>query len=251
MGGRKLGIRHYFQGSSFPASYAASAWSGEAGVRKMLVDIEPNPDGSQASQVSRLLASCNAAGLNMAITIAHGAPKKLPNPDAYWKMLRAYGPLVLTNGYELILDYTAWQIVKNQAFTRGWDPPADILAMITALAPEFYEIDYRDGVNLDLAAEWADAHGKPLGLSEYGANAGPPGLGGADPQATDVQAQAYFSYVITFLSARITAGKPPWGVLAWNDPHSASGPTPGFTLDRQPASWVKAQQAVCDLVTAS
>lgn len=245
--GRPLDIRHSFAQGNTYGSYAASPWSGEAGVRKILVDFELAHDGSQAAALGTLLASCQSAGLAMDITLYHNPAKKgFASPADYATSVGYYVPTIRRYGYRHIFDVTSYQAVKDNAIPVWY--PGD--SLVDAIGLEFYAPDYVSyGERLDAAAAFADSHNKPFGLTEYGAEYDV--AGGSDTPTTEADGNSFLSYVYSFFAARYANKAIPahYDLLSWNAAVSGSGSTPGYVAANQPASWLAWYQRIYDLVT--
>jgi hypothetical protein len=165
--GEPVPARRIALGSQVPATLAASPAAGDAGVRRVLFDVRPDAT-TTPDQLRSFLASCQAGGLECSVSIWAGADTAFANPSDWLAMLPAYASAIRVNGYQHVLA------VSNRAMTSGWLGrwyPGDDL--VDVIAPTFWcdgPVPGSGAPTLGGAAAFADAHGKPFGLSGTGAD---------------------------------------------------------------------------------
>src|SRR5579859_182990 len=156
-----------------------------------------------------------------------GAAGPTQGPVDYNNMLRTYGPTVNAAGLPLVMNvnYTG-QITNATSYAnaglalRGYTG-SGTGATYAGICMDFYTnswgagllLDTTDG-NGDSISGIANANGLPFGLNEFG----------CDP-ATFTQAQCitYLQYVLSFMAARLTAGKTNLDVIYYNGQCDATG----------------------------
>ena len=243
-GGRKLGIFHFFSQAGIPGSVGASAFSGAvAANRRIYVDYELAHDGSQSAAFDTWLGQCQAAGLDMHITMYHNPAKKgFATPSAFWTSLSKYVPIIQKHGFKFIYDMAGFNAIKTGNLSP-WYPGNAVKT--DAIALEFYAPDYvSSGIRLDSAAAFADSVNLPFGLCEFGAQFA--GAGGTDTNVSEADGITFFNYLKTFFAGRIAAGKLQYDMQAWNTINSGSGQTPGYQIQNQPSTWVAIYRQICD-----
>jgi hypothetical protein len=193
--GRPVPARRIALGNQIPATLAASAAAGDAGVRRVLFDVRPDATTTPA-QLQAFLASCQAGGLEASVSIWAGADTAFASPADWTALLPGYVRAVRLNGYQHVLA------LSNAAMSSGWLAtwyPGD--ALVDVISPAFWCDGPAPGSGaptLAAAAAFADAHGKPFGL--YGT--------GADHVAhSAARCEAFIAYVQRFFTARKAAGK--------------------------------------------
>jgi len=121
-------------------------------------------------------------------------------------------------------------IVKNNVLAT-WYPGDDL---VDTIAPTFYCQGPRPGVKgsdtLAVVSAFADAHAKPLGLSEFAVD---------HAQFSQTQGNDFLGYVKTFFTNRAAAGKPAGDLIYFN---VNSGGT--YALATAPASYVTLYQQI-------
>jgi hypothetical protein len=193
--GEPIPARRIPLGNVIPASLSACDAAGDAGVRRVLFDVRPDATTTPA-QLQAFLASCQAGGLEASVSIWAGADTAFANPADWLAMLPGYARAISINGYRHVLA------VSNKAVSSGWLGtwyPGD--ALVDVIAPTFWCDGPAPGSGaptLAAAAAFADAHGKPLGLSDFGAD---------HVAHSAARCEAYISYVQRFFTARKAAGK--------------------------------------------
>jgi hypothetical protein len=165
--GSAVPARRIALGNQIPASLGASLAAGDAGVRRVLFDFQPDATTTPA-QLTAFLASCAAGGLEASVSIWAGADTAFANPQDWLNLVGAYAPSIRLNGYQHVLT------ISNAAVSSGWLAswyPGDEL--VDVIAPTFWCEGPAPGTgapNLAAAAAFADLHGKPLGLGGFGAD---------------------------------------------------------------------------------
>jgi hypothetical protein len=193
--GEPIPARRIALGNQVPASLAASGAAGDAGVRRVLFDFRPDAT-TTPGQLSAFLASCQAGGLEASVSIWAGADTAIASPADWLAMLPSYVRAVRINGYQHVLA------LSNKAMSSGWLGtwyPGD--SLVDVIAPVFWCDGPAPGSGaptLAAAAAFADAHGKPLGLSGFG----------ADHVAHSAKnCEDFIAYVQRFFTARRATGK--------------------------------------------
>jgi hypothetical protein len=193
--GQPIPARRIALGNQIPATLAASDAAGDAGTRRVLFDVRPDAT-TTPDQLAAFLASCQAGGLEASVSIWAGADTAFANPSDWLALLPAYASATRVNGYQHVLA------VSNKAMTSGWLStwyPGD--GLVDVIAPAFWCSGPAPGSGaptLAGAAAFADAHGKPFGLSGFGADHGAHGA---------KQCEAFIAYVQRFFAARKAAAK--------------------------------------------
>jgi hypothetical protein len=193
--GRPLTVRRVYFASSWPASYSASIINGEAGVRRISADFKPT-SATTPSKLNTFLKSCNTAGVDMVISLFHEMTDDFPNSGDYINLITPYIPVLRSNGYPHIFNPT------NFTMNRGTANPyyaGD--SLVDQVCVDYYcqgSAPGSGGDTLDVAANFADTHGKPLGLCELGVD---------HTKFTETQGDAFLNYNLNFFKARRTAGK--------------------------------------------
>jgi hypothetical protein len=199
--GLPLPARRIALGNQFPASLAASPASGEAGVRRVLLDIRPDATTTPAG-LDAFLASCQAGGLEASVSVWAGADTAFGNVQDWIDLLPDYAAVIQQNGYQVVLT------VDNHSVAGGWLDawyPGD--QFIDVIAPAFWctgPAPGSGGDTLAVAQAFADAHGKPLGLAGFGVD---------HAQFTTAQGQAFTSYVQRLFAARNAAAKQSYDLI--------------------------------------
>jgi hypothetical protein len=191
--GQPVPARRIALGNQVPVSLAASPAAGDAGVRRVLFDFQPDAT-TTPDQLRAFLASCQAGNLEASVSIWAGADTAIANPADWIAMLPGYVNAIRINGYQHVLA------VSNTAMTSGWLGnwyPGDDL--VDVIAPTFWCQGKAPGSGsptLAGAAAFADAHGKPFGLSDFGAD---------HVAYTAAQCESFISYVQKLFTARKAA----------------------------------------------
>ncbi|MCW2930046.1 MAG: hypothetical protein JWM19_1008 [Actinomycetia bacterium] len=188
--GLPLPARRIALGNQVPATLAASAAAGDAGVRRVLFDVRPDATTTPA-QLGAFLSSCQDGGLEASVSIWAGADAAFASPQDWAALLPAYVAVIHQAGYQHVLT------VDNSSIQGGWLSawyPGDDL--VDVIAPTFWCTGPAPGSgapNLAVAAAFADAHGKPLGLAGFGSD---------HARFTSAQAGAFIAYVQALFTAR-------------------------------------------------
>ena len=222
--GGPLPARRVPLGSVIPASLAASDVAGDAGVRRVLLDVRPDALTTPA-QLDAFLADCQAGGLQASVSVWAGADAAFGNPADWLALLPDYVAVIRRNGYQHVLT------IDNRSVASGWlsawypgDGLVDVIApsfRCTGLAPG------SGGDTLAAAAAFADAHGKPLGLAVTGVD---------HARYTVAQGEAFTRYLESLFSARKAAGRPGYD-LYWDG-------TGSYSVVTAPAGLLAAYQAL-------
>lgn len=225
--GQSLAARRVFFGNQIPATLSGSLVAADAGVRRVSMDFWPDATTTPA-QLAAFLASCSAGGLAAEVTLWAGeAASTFDSPAEYFAILDAYVPVIRLAGYTFVWAEQNSLIVHDNALASWY--PGD--SLVDAIAPSFYCDGPAPGTpggdSLAVAAAFADVHGKPLGLCEFGAD---------HTSVTEVQGDAFLAYVQGLFAARAAAGKLN-GDLIYDD-------TGGNTLAGAPASFVTLYQQI-------
>jgi len=235
--GQPLAVRRVYLGNQIPASLAASIVAADAGVRRVSIDFQPD-ETTTPDQLDAFLASCQAGGLDAEITLwsgvnmtsGNGTQWSIDGTVWYQRMLEAYVPVIRRNNYAHVWVAANHAIVKNNVLAT-WYPGDDLVDMIS---PTFYCQGPRPGVKgsdtLAVVSAFADAHAKPLGLSEFAVD---------HAQFSQTQGNDFLGYVKTFFTNRAAAGKPAGDLIYFN---VNSGGT--YALATAPASYVTLYQQI-------
>jgi hypothetical protein len=199
--GHPVPARRIALGNQVPASLAASLAAGDAGVRRVLFDFQPDATTTPL-QLRNFLQSCQAGGLEASVSIWAGTDTAFANPADWLAMLPGYVDAIRMAGYQHVLA------VSNTAMTSGWLGtwyPGDVL--VDVIAPAFYCQGPAPGSGaptLAAAAAFADQHGKPFGLSSYGAD---------HAAFSAAQCESFIAYVQQFFAARRAAVKQDYDLI--------------------------------------
>jgi hypothetical protein len=224
--GTAVPARRITLGNRIPASLGASPAAGDAGVRRVLFDVQPDATTTPA-QLTAFLASCAAGGLEASVSIWAGADTAFANPSDWLALVAAYAPSVRLNGYQHVLT------VSNAAVSSGWLAswyPGD--SLVDVIAPTFWCQGPAPGTgapNLAAAAAFADLHGKPLGLAGFGAD---------HVAYTAAQNIAFIAYVQGTFAARKAAVIPGYDLI-WLG-------TGDYSIVTAPASVLAAWRAMAE-----
>lgn len=214
-------LRRVFFGNQIPAALAGSLVEADAGVRRVSMDFWPDST-TTTDQLNTFLASCASGGLDAEVTLwgSEGA-STFDTTAEYFAMLQAYVPIVRANGYRFAWSEQNSLIVHENALAV-WYPGDDLVDVI---APAFYCGGGAPGTpgadSLAAAAAFADTHGKPLGLCEFGVD---------HTSFTEGEGDAFLNYIKSLFAARSAAGKLN-GDLVYDD-------TGNLSLAGAPASFV-------------
>jgi hypothetical protein len=188
-------------GNQIPVSLAASDAAGDAGVRRVLFDVQPDATTTPA-QLTAFLASCAAGGLEASVSIWAGADTAFANPEDWVSLVAQYAPCIRLNGYQHVMT------VSNDAFGSGWAAAWYPAGLVDVIAPTFWCQGPPPGTGgsptLAAAAVFADQQGAPFGLAGFGADHV------AYPAAQDT---AYIAYVQGFFAARKAAAIPGYDLI--------------------------------------
>lgn len=251
--GEPLGLRRVYLGNQIPATLAGSLVSYDAGVRKVFIDFQPDATTTPL-QLSAFLASCQAGGLQAEISLWANPDTAFTSPQDYLTIVSSYLPAIRQNGYDHIFVISNASAVHRNGFGK-WYPgdssvdgisvgfycqgasPGDIVnpggpVIGSPFIPVAPAGPYAD--TLVTAAQFADLHGQPLGLAEFGADWS---------LFTNAQGAEFLSYVLSFLKARIGAGKPV------GDCSYLSAST--YTLQNAPAAWVSLYKQIAALLASA
>jgi hypothetical protein len=219
--GQPLALRRVFFGNQIPAALSGSLVEADAGVRRVSMDFWPDAT-TTPGQLDAFLASCSQAGLDAEVTLWAGeAAVTFSTPAEYFAVLQAYVPVIRGNGYSFVWAEQNSLIVHGNALATWY--PGD--ALVDVIAPAFYCDGPAPGTpggdSLAAAAAFADAHGKPLGLCEFGVD---------HATCTETQGGYFLAYIMALFSTRAGAGKLN-GDLVYDD-------TGSYALSGAPASFV-------------
>lgn len=190
--GAQVPARRITLGNQIPASLAASPAAGDAGLRRVLFDIQPDSTTTPA-QLGTFLASCAAGGLAASVSIWAGADTAFANPQDFLDLIPSYAAVVHANGYRVVL--AVGNTAVNSGWLNAWYPGDEYIDVI---APAFWCTgDLSE--TIATAQYFADQHGKALGLSGYGVD---------HAQFTAAQGESYIAYVQQVFTARKAADKP-------------------------------------------
>jgi hypothetical protein len=199
--GESIPARRIALGNQIPATLAASLAAGDAGVRRVLFDVRPDSTTTPA-QLAAFLASCQAGGLDASVSIWAGADTSFGNIGDWLALLPAYAAAVHGAGYQVVLTVDNHSIAAN--WLASWYPGDQIIDVI---APSYWCTGPAPGSGADtlaVAQSFADAHGKPLGLAQFGVD---------HTQFTVAQAQGFISYIQALFTARKAAAKQSYDLI--------------------------------------
>jgi hypothetical protein len=194
--GEPVPARRYALGNQVPASLAASPFAADAAAgRRVLIDFRPDAT-TTPQKLTAFLNSCQDGELECSVSIWAGPDKSFTSPAAYLAILPDYVTAIRQAGYEHVFT------IDNASITAGalaaWYP-GDGLADV--IMPYFWctgPAPGSGGDTLAVVSNFADAHGKPLGLAGFGVDRS---------KYTAAQGQAFLSYVLQFFAARRAARK--------------------------------------------
>lgn len=199
--GGPLPARRVNLGNQIPATLAASLAAGDAGVRRVHFDVRPDVT-TTPGMLDTFLASCKAGGLQASVSVWSEPDKTFTSPGDWLAMLPAYAGAIRRNGYHHVVS------VSNAGFISGWMNdwyPGDDLADV--IAATFFcsgPAPGSGGPSLAAAQAFADARGKPFGLTWLGAD---------HTAFTVAQCEAFIAYVQQLFAARRAARKPCYDLL--------------------------------------
>jgi len=194
--GQGVPARRIALGNEIPVSLGASPAAGDAGVRRVLFDFQPDATTTPA-QLSAFLASCAAGGLEASVSIWAGA-----DAQDWLALVAEYASSIRLNGYQHVLTVSA--AAAGSGWLAAWYPGDDLVDVI---APTFWCQGAAPGTgapNLAAAAYFADLHGKPLGLASFGAD---------HVAYTAAQCEAFIAYVQGMFAAREAAAIPGYDLI--------------------------------------
>lgn len=194
--GLPLPARRVAMGNSWPSTLAASNVAGDAGVRRVLIDIRPDSTTTPA-MLDTFLASCQAGGLQASVSIWSAPDATFSSPQDWLSLLALYVPVIHRNGYQHVIAVGNNAIAAN--WLAAWYPGDDLVDVI---APVFGCAGAAPGSGsptLAVAQAFADAHGKPFGLADWGAD---------HTRFSSAQITAFIAYVQGLFAARLKARKP-------------------------------------------
>jgi hypothetical protein len=225
--GQSLKARRVFFGNSIPTALTGSLVAADAGVRRVSMDFWPDATTTPA-QLYTFLASCAAGGLQAEVTLWAGeAASTFDTPAEYFALLEQYVPVIRLAGYTFVWAEQNSLIVHDNVLASWY--PGD--GLVDAIAPAFYCEGPAPGApggdSLAVVAAFADTHGKPLGLCEFGAD---------HAVHTAAQGEAFLTYIQGLFAARTAAGKLN-GDLIYDD-------TGNYALASAPAQFVTLYQQI-------
>jgi len=191
-----------------PGNYAGNGQTADAanGVRNY-IDFTPayNPvSAADLAAIDTYLASCKNAGLEADVSLWHEPYAAGLTAAQFIAMFEYYAPTV-RKYYPACFNMEAYNAQQNGE--SGYFPG---IAYCDKVYVDFYASEYFDAQNirLDTAQAVADTNGLPFGLGEFN---------GSTDHQTDAQLDTFFSYVQTFMSARIAASKANADMILFND----------------------------------
>lgn len=215
-----LALRRIYMGNQIPLSVASSLISYDAAAgRKVSIDFRPDATTTPA-QLDAFLTDCVNNGVNAEISLWANPQTGFINPQDYFAIVSQYYPVIHKSGYSHIFVISNTNIVQGGLST--WYPGDTVVDGISA---SFFAQGPPPGdkgaPTLAYAANFAALHGKPFGLSEFGADWS---------LNTVAQGQQFLNYVLRFVRAQLAARRP------MGDFVYLSAST--FNLTDAPASWI-------------
>lgn len=199
--GLPLPARYIPLGNSIPASLAASAAALDAGVRRVQFDVRPDAT-TTPSQLDEFLASCQAGGLEAAVSIWTQPDGTFSNMEDWLDMLPSYVAAIHNNGYRHVVAPGNNSV--NSGWLNAWYPGDDLTDVIAPVFGCSGPAPGSGGPTLAVAEAFADARGKPFGLGGWGFN---------HVSYTAAQGVAFISYVQRVFTARKAARKPCYDLM--------------------------------------
>lgn len=192
-------VARFYQTSSY--SYSTSQQEAVAAGAKLLISVQPpyNPvSPSNLAALQSYVQTLAGAGADCDFAIWHEPFFSGLTPAQYIAAVQYYGP-VIRQYYPLVFVTAA-----SSVFLDGENGyyPGD--AWVDKVATDIYCAAYDAGhASLSLCAQPADSANppKPFGLWEF--NGSPASTG-----QTQAQVTAFFSYVQSYMAARVAAGQP-------------------------------------------
>jgi hypothetical protein len=229
-----LAVRRVYLGNSIPVSLSASIVAGDVGVRRVSIDFQPDNTTTPA-QLDAFLADCQANGLQAEISLwagvnmasGSGTQWSIDGTVWYHRMLADYVPIIRRNGYTHVWVASNHTVVNNTATLDYWYPGD---GLVDAIAPIFYcmgPCPGAGGETLAVMAAFADAHGKPFGLSEFAVD---------HTRFSQTQGKDFLGYILNLFAARVRAGKPTGDLIYYNGVSAdalATGPASYVLLYKQ------------------
>lgn len=195
---RPLLARRHDYGSEIPADIRGSDITEDYGeARKSVISFTPGRDSSPEA-LGHFLGQARHYGFVTDVILWPEMHRFLP-PAQYKVICQLYVPVIREHGFRHVFSPTNFAAIMKDVMGAYW--PGDDL--IDSVGMVFYP----SGLTLNIAADFADAHGKPFGLAEFGADLG---------QMDVTEAIGFTDYIQAFFAARIAAGKP-CGDLIWLD----------------------------------
>jgi hypothetical protein len=197
---RPLLARRFDYGSSIPDDLAVSNTIFDAGrARKSVLTFTPQK-GCKPAHLDRFLGSCREAGI-VADVAVWPEQHRFMLPVQYKVLCELYVPVIRNHGYRHVFMCTNYAAVVKDAMEAFW--PGD--GFVDAVGVSFYA----SGLSLTRAAGFADARGKPFGLSDFG-------VAHHLLRRHVDDSLVFLEYIEDFFADRISAGKPCWDLI-WVD----------------------------------
>lgn len=184
-----------------------------AGI-KNCISLSPafNPvSATDLANIDAYLSSCKAAGLTADVCLWH-EPYANMTAAQFIAMFQYYAPTV-RKYYPAVFCTSSYAAQVNNSAVNYFPGTG----YVDKLATDFYAGEYFDtqAIRLDATANVADTYSLPFGIWEFN---------GSTDHQTDAQLDTFFSYVQTFMSDRVTAGKINADILLFNDDQTQESP---------------------------
>lgn len=187
--GRALVVRRHQYGSDVPLVALDSDIGHDQGkARKSLVTFQPGR-GTLPSTLGLFLSQCEDLGLVVDVALWPEPHRYMP-PLQYQVLCELYVPVIHEFGFTHTFCASNYAAVMDDALEAYW-PGGD-------LADSVGMVYYPSGLSLSKAADFAAAHGKPLGLAEFGVDA---------DATSETDAAGFLDYIEDFFASWISQGQ--------------------------------------------
>jgi hypothetical protein len=231
--GEALNLRRIYLGNQIPASLGASLVAYDAGVRKVFIDFQPDAT-TTTTQLDEFLASCQAGGLNAAVSLWSNPQLSFNNPQDYFTIVQEYSPIIRQHGYDHVFVISNTEAVYQGGLSR-WFPGEE---WVDAISAGFFCEGPMPGdggtQTLSAMAAFARQQALPFGLAEFGADWS---------LYSEAEGVMFLEYILRFLKAQIASGN------AIYDCVYLSAST--FNLTDAPAAWAGLYDQISALLAGS
>lgn len=173
---------------------------------RLLLDLHPATDGSDAAAITSLLAAIRAAGFTGTACSVYHELGPFTSPAPFTAIFQSTADLIHAAGFKTVYAIDAYQIVVSK-FLEPYFPGT---GYVDYLYPDFY---IGNGLAaLPLAASFADDNGLVLGACETGVMSNMPGQ---PNYGTPAENTAFLTSVFEFFQQRRADGKPAGDIALW------------------------------------